>query len=83
MNTVLPARRKDLEELKKPGSVRQDCDSLDLQRRAPMCFRKFSRKTTSRRDRAFGIKFKLREIMSMNNVGDLIELIHAKQGVAP
>ena len=30
---------------------------------------------------AFGIKFKLREIMSMNNVGDLIHLIHAKQGV--
>jgi len=32
-------------------------------------------------ERAFGIKFKLREIMSMNNVGDLIDLIHAKQGV--
>jgi acyl carrier protein len=31
---------------------------------------------------AFGIKFKLREIMSMNNVGDLIDLIHAKQGVS-
>ena len=30
---------------------------------------------------AFGIKFKLREIMSMTNVGDLIDLIHAKQGV--
>jgi acyl carrier protein len=29
----------------------------------------------------FGIKFKLREIMSMNNVGDLIDLIHAKRGV--
>ena len=29
---------------------------------------------------AFGIKFKLREIMSMNNVGDLIDLIDAKQG---
>ena len=29
----------------------------------------------------FGIKFKLREIMGMNNVGDLIDLIHAKQGV--
>lgn len=29
---------------------------------------------------AFGIKFKLREIMSMNNVGDLIDLINAKQG---
>jgi len=30
---------------------------------------------------AFGIKFKLREVMSMKNVGDLIDLIHAKQGV--
>ena len=29
---------------------------------------------------AFRIKFKLREIMSMNNVGDLIDLIDAKQG---
>ena len=29
---------------------------------------------------AFGIKFKLREIMSMNNVGDLLDLIGAKQG---
>jgi len=29
----------------------------------------------------FGIKFKLREIMSLNNVGDLIDLIHAKQRV--
>lgn len=28
----------------------------------------------------FSIKFKLREIMSMNNVGDLIDLIGAKQG---
>jgi len=28
----------------------------------------------------FGIKFKLREIMHMNNVGDLIDLIDAKQG---
>ena len=28
----------------------------------------------------FGIKFKLREILSMNNVGDLIDLINAKQG---
>lgn len=28
---------------------------------------------------AFGIKFKLREIMSMNNVGDLIDLIGSKQ----
>jgi len=30
---------------------------------------------------AFGIKFKLREVMSMKNVGDLIDVIHAKQGV--
>jgi acyl carrier protein len=30
---------------------------------------------------AFGIKFKLREVLSMKNVGDLIDLIHAKQGV--
>jgi acyl carrier protein len=30
---------------------------------------------------AFGIKFKLREIMNMNNVGDLIDLIDSKQGV--
>jgi len=28
---------------------------------------------------AFGIKFKLREIMSMNNVGDLIDLIDIKK----
>jgi acyl carrier protein len=28
----------------------------------------------------FGIKFKLREILSMNNVGDLIDLIIGKQG---
>ena len=28
---------------------------------------------------AFGIKFKLREIMSMNNVGDLIDLIDMKK----
>ena len=28
---------------------------------------------------AFGIKFKLREILHMNNVGDLIDLITAKQ----
>lgn len=28
---------------------------------------------------AFGIKFKLREVMSMNNVGDLIDLIHIKK----
>jgi acyl carrier protein len=27
----------------------------------------------------FGIKFKLREIMSMNNVGDLIDLIDIKK----
>jgi len=33
-------------------------------------------------ERAFGIKFKLREVLSMKNVGDLIDLIHAKQGVA-
>jgi acyl carrier protein len=32
-------------------------------------------------ERAFGIKFKLREILGMKNVGDLIDLIHAKQGV--
>ena len=32
-------------------------------------------------ERAFGIKFKLREVVSMKNVGDLIDLIHAKQGV--
>ena len=34
VNTVLPARRRDLEDLKKPGSGRQDSDSLDLQRMA-------------------------------------------------
>ena len=28
---------------------------------------------------AFGIKFKLREILHMNNVGELIDLITAKQ----
>jgi len=28
---------------------------------------------------AFGIKFRLREIMSMKNVGDLIDLIHLKR----
>jgi acyl carrier protein len=33
-------------------------------------------------ERAFGIKFKLREVLSMKNVGDLIDLIHAKQGVS-
>jgi len=32
-------------------------------------------------ERAFGIKFKLREVLSMKNVGDLIDLIHAKQGM--
>jgi acyl carrier protein len=32
-------------------------------------------------ERAFGIKFKLREVLKMKNVGDLIDLIHAKQGV--
>jgi acyl carrier protein len=31
-------------------------------------------------EQTFGIKFKLREIMGMNNVGDLIDLIDAKQG---
>ena len=30
-------------------------------------------------ERTFGIKFKLREIMSMNNVGDLIDLIDIKK----
>ena len=28
---------------------------------------------------AFGIKFRLREVLSMKNVGDLIDLIHAKR----
>ncbi len=28
---------------------------------------------------AFGIKFRLREVLSMKNVGDLIDLIHAKK----
>jgi len=32
-------------------------------------------------ERAFGIKFKLREVLRMKNVGDLIDLIDAKQGV--
>jgi len=32
-------------------------------------------------ERDFGIKFKLREVVSMKNVGDLIDLIDAKQGV--
>jgi len=34
VNRVLPANRKDLEDLKKPGSGRQECDSLDRQRKA-------------------------------------------------
>jgi len=29
-------------------------------------------------ERDFGIKFKLREVVSMKNVGDLIDLIHTK-----
>jgi acyl carrier protein len=33
-------------------------------------------------ERDFGIKFKLREVVSMKNVGDLIDLIHAKQGLS-
>ena len=28
---------------------------------------------------AFGTKFKLREVLSMKNVGDLIDLIHTKR----
>jgi acyl carrier protein len=32
-------------------------------------------------ERAFRIKFKLREVLHMKNVGDLIDLIHAKHGV--
>jgi acyl carrier protein len=32
-------------------------------------------------ERAFRVKFKLREVLSMKNVGDLLDLIHAKQGV--
>ena len=28
---------------------------------------------------AFGVKFKLREVMNMKNVGDLIDLIHIKK----
>ena len=28
---------------------------------------------------AFGVKFRLREVLSMKNVGDLIDLIHAKR----
>jgi acyl carrier protein len=30
----------------------------------------------------FGIKFKLREVLGMKNVGDLIDLVHAKQDIA-
>lgn len=33
-------------------------------------------------ERTFGVKFKLREVVSMKNVGDLIDLIQAKQGVS-
>jgi len=33
-------------------------------------------------ERDFGIKFKLREVMGMKNVGDLIDLIEAKQMVS-
>ena len=29
-------------------------------------------------EKAFRVKFKLREVMSMKNVGDLIDLIHSK-----
>ena len=32
-------------------------------------------------ERAFEIKFKLREVLRMKNVGDLIDLIQVKQGV--
>ena len=32
-------------------------------------------------ERTFGITFKLREVLRMKNVGDLIDLIHAKQGM--
>jgi acyl carrier protein len=32
-------------------------------------------------EKAFGVKFKLREVLSMKNVGDLIDLIHSKKGV--
>ncbi|HKW86226.1 MAG TPA: glycosyltransferase, partial [Nitrospiraceae bacterium] len=34
MNSLLPARRKDLEDLKKLGSGRSSSDSLDLKRKA-------------------------------------------------
>jgi acyl carrier protein len=30
-------------------------------------------------ERAFGVKFKLREVLRMKNTGDLIDLIHIKQ----
>ena len=30
-------------------------------------------------ERAFGVKFKLREVLRMKNTGDLIDLIHTKQ----
>ena len=30
-------------------------------------------------ERAFGVKFKLREVLGMKNTGDLIDLIHAKK----
>jgi len=33
----------------------------------------------SEAERAFGIKFKLREVLGMKNVGDLIDLIHIKK----
>jgi acyl carrier protein len=33
-------------------------------------------------ERAFAIKFKLREVLGMKNVGDLIDLIYAKKGLA-
>ena len=33
-------------------------------------------------ERAFRIKFKLREVLSVKNLGDLIDLIRAKQGVS-
>ena len=34
VNSLLQAWREDLDDLKKPGSGRQDCDSLDRQRLA-------------------------------------------------
>jgi acyl carrier protein len=30
-------------------------------------------------ERAFGVKFKLREVLGMKNTGDLIDLIHTKK----